>query len=329
MPSNKVFRKAALDRLASPEQLHTLMRVTDAKGWLALLGCALIILTALLWSIFGTLQTKVSASGILLSGGALAEVTAVSEGQIASVEIEAGDNLKKGQLVARIAQPFLEKDIESLRRRLAELPQAQDAGVAGAAGASAGDARRRLELKIAGLERQLKANSALLSALDGRVVEVRAAVGDRVVPGTPIAAVERLGQEQKLEALLYFDSHRGKAMKPGMEIELSPSVVRKERHGVLLGRVRSVEDFPSTRRGMMGALRNEQLVESFIQEAGGAPIAVRAELITDSTTQSGFRWSSGKGPPVVLTSGTRLAGAVITRTQRPIALVFPALDYGG
>ncbi len=80
---------------------------------------------------------------------------------------------------------------------------------------------------------------------------------------------------------------------------------------------------------MMGALRNDQLVDSFIQEAGGAPIAVRAELITDGSTPSGYRWSSGKGPDVNLTSGTRCAGAVITRAQRPIALVFPALDSDG
>jgi HlyD family secretion protein len=80
---------------------------------------------------------------------------------------------------------------------------------------------------------------------------------------------------------------------------------------------------------MMGALRNEQLVDSFIQEAGGAPIAVRAELTADKGTPSGFRWSSGKGPDVNLTSGTRCSGAVITRSQRPIALVFPALDSGG
>jgi len=80
---------------------------------------------------------------------------------------------------------------------------------------------------------------------------------------------------------------------------------------------------------MMGALRNEQLVESFIQSAGGAPIAVRAELLPDKATPSGYRWSSGAGPEVTLTSGTQCNAAVITRTHRPIALVFPALDYGG
>ena len=34
-----------------------------------------------------------------------------------------------------------------------------------------------------------------------------------------------------------------------MRVELVPSVTRKERDGVLLGRVRNVESFPSTRAG--------------------------------------------------------------------------------
>ena len=150
-----------------------------------------------------------------------------------------------------------------------------------------------------------------------------------MVAGKPVLAIEREGDGAGLEALLYFDSHIGKSLKPGMQIELVPSVVRKERSGVLLGRVKTVEQYPSTRAGMMGALRNEQLVDQFIQSAGGTPIAVRAEIFRDKSTPSGFKWSSGAGPDVTLTSGTPVGAAVITRTHRPIALVFPAFDYGG
>jgi len=63
-----------------------------------------------------------------------------------------------------------------------------------------------------------------------------------------------------------------------------------------------------------------------LQETNGTPIAVRAELLTQSDTPSGYRWSSGNGPDLTLTSGTRSIGYVTTRTQRPLALVFPALE---
>jgi HlyD family secretion protein len=113
-----------------------------------------------------------------------------------------------------------------------------------------------------------------------------------------------------------------------MEVQLAPSIVKKERYGLLLAKVRTVESFPSTRQGMMRVLHNEQLVDSFLSETNGTPIGVRAELQRQAGTPSGYRWSSGRGPDVVLTSGTRCIGYVTTRTQRPIELVFPAIEFG-
>jgi biotin carboxyl carrier protein len=323
MKQQKLFRKAALDRLSSPEQLHTLMRVTDAKGWLALAGCALILLTGTVWGTVGKVQTKVGASGILLGGGGLAELEAPGEGDLKSVNVSEGTKVQKDQVVAELAQPALVQQIETAKRRLEELEQDANSG---ALSVSQVSRRDRLKADLDRLEKQLQQNATIKSTVDGRIVEVLAGTGDHVTSGNPIAVVERAGE---LEVLLYFDSYVGKSLRPGMALEIVPSVARKERYGVLLGRVKAVEHYPSTRAGMIGTLRNEQLADSFIQAAGGAPIAVRAEILRDPNTPSGYRWSSGRGPELKITSGTRCTGAVITRTHRPIALVFPALDHGG
>ena len=185
------------------------------------------------------------------------------------------------------------------------------------------------ERQIHQLEERFTQNSHVVSTHAGRVIEVRSMVGDVLVPGQPIISLELTGEHQSLEALLYVDSRQGKALRPGMQVQLVPSVVRRERHGVLLGKVRVVESFPSTRRGMMRVLHNEQLVDAFLSETANTPIAVRAELEFDNKTPTGFRWSSGTGPDLTLTSGTRCAAYVTTRSQRPIGLVFPALDFGG
>ena len=97
MQGNKVFRQAVLDRLASPEQLHTLMRVTDAKGWLALLGCALLLGDrGRSGAIRGSVPTKLQASGILIHSGGLADVVAVGAGQITALEVDVGDVVTQG-----------------------------------------------------------------------------------------------------------------------------------------------------------------------------------------------------------------------------------------
>jgi HlyD family secretion protein len=121
MEKNKVFRQAVLDRLASPEQLHTLMQVTDAKGWLALVGLWLLLATAVVWGIFGRVPSKVEASGILIHSGGLADVVAVGAGQVSVLKVEVGDYVKKGQLIAQVAQPELTEQIASLEARLFEL----------------------------------------------------------------------------------------------------------------------------------------------------------------------------------------------------------------
>jgi HlyD family secretion protein len=341
---------------------------------------------------------------------------ALGVGQITSIEVEVGDRVEKGQVIARVAQPELTQQIGVLEARLAELRAVhektmvagrQDTGLRLQASAqqrqnlesaiaaneqrakeleerlasqtrlyqkglvtkevvdNTREALRSAEVSITGMradmqrvavdrfsaerandtalmndqlqiqetERQLRLqrekleqNTTVVSTHTGRVVELRAMVGDLLAPGTPVVSLERADEQGTLEAVLYVDYREGKLLRPGMEVQLSPSIVKKERHGVLLGRVKSVEDFPSTRRGMMRILHNEQLVDSFLAEAQGTLIALRAELLVDPGTPSGYRWSSGSGPDLLLTSGTRCSARVTTRTQRPIALLFPLLD---
>jgi HlyD family secretion protein len=74
---------------------------------------------------------------------------------------------------------------------------------------------------------------------------------------------------------------------------------------------------------MLRALRNEDLVKSLC--AGGAPIVVTIALSPDRATPSGYRWSSGSGPPIAIQSGTICSAAVVIRKQTPASLVLPFL----
>jgi HlyD family secretion protein len=182
------------------------------------------------------------------------------------------------------------------------------------------------ERQIDLLMERLKAQSTILSPHGGRVVELRATVGDVIAPGTLIVSLERTADKGSLEAVLYVDSRLGKRVETGMPVKLTPSVVKRERHGVLLGEITAVEGYSSTRLGMMRVLHNESLVDAFLTETSAAPIALRAKLELDDKTPSGYRWSSGKGPDLVLSSGTRLEADITTSTQRPISLVFTLLN---
>jgi len=78
-----------------------------------------------------------------------------------------------------------------------------------------------------------------------------------------------------------------------------------------------------TPEGMAAVLHNEALVRSFSHE--GAPYSVLVQLERDRAAVSGYRWSSGTGPPIRLTTGTIARAEITTREQPPIDLVVPIM----
>ncbi len=101
----KLFRQAALDRLASPEQLDRLVTVTDAHGWVALSAVAVLLLFLIVWSVFGAIPTHVKGQGIILSqSGQVADAMAQAPGILTKFTVALHENVRKGQPVAIIDQ---------------------------------------------------------------------------------------------------------------------------------------------------------------------------------------------------------------------------------
>lgn len=125
MATRSVFRQAALDRLASPERLDELMRVTGPQAWLALSALGVLLATLVGWGVLGRINTRVEGQGILL-GGDVYEVVSRWSGRVAKLHVTIGQEMAAGELVAELDQPELMQAIENARARLADL-QAEDA----------------------------------------------------------------------------------------------------------------------------------------------------------------------------------------------------------
>jgi HlyD family secretion protein len=179
------------------------------------------------------------------------------------------------------------------------------------------EARRQMD-QLAG---ELGRNTQVVSPIDGRVLEIKVSSGSVLNIGTPVIAVESEGT--MLEALIYLPADRGKTVKPGMEVRLEPSTVKREEFGTMIGTVVTVSEFPITPQGMAAVLHNDSLVNRFSRE--GAPYAAVVRLHPDETTESGYRWAVGGGPALKLTSGTLTRAEITTREQRPLDLVVPML----
>jgi HlyD family secretion protein len=143
-------------------------------------------------------------------------------------------------------------------------------------------------------------------------------VGNLITTGGRILSLEKLDQE--LEAVVFVPAAEGKRIQKNMPVRLSPSTVKKEESGFILGTVNTVLPFPSTPEGMMRVLRNNELVRQWA--AIGAPIEIHVSLQKDGR---GYRWSSVKKSPPTINSGTLCTSAIIVESNSPISLVFPIL----
>ena len=179
------------------------------------------------------------------------------------------------------------------------------------------EARRQMD-QLAG---DLARNTEVASPIDGRVIEIKVSPGSVLSVGTPVIGIETEGST--LDALLFIPADRGKSVKPGMEVRIEPSTVKREEFGTLVGTVVTVSEFPITPQGMLAALHNDNLVTRFSRE--GAPYAAVVRLQPDKASVSGYRWAVGSGPPIRLTSGTLTRAEITTRQQRPLDLVVPLM----
>lgn len=94
-----IFRTQALEKLSSPEQLDQLIRVTTLRGWLALAGLACLLAPLFGWALWGSLETRTVAQGVLLPEGGLCLVPAPQDGQVSEIRTWLGGQIEPGQVV--------------------------------------------------------------------------------------------------------------------------------------------------------------------------------------------------------------------------------------
>ncbi|NJO02948.1 MAG: NHLP bacteriocin system secretion protein [Bacteroidia bacterium] len=116
-----IFRKKALEKLSSPDNIHEMVQVTSSRSWLALLALVSLVIFLIAWSFFGELPKSIQGQGILIQSGGLAEVTLLGSGIVNQLLVEEGDYVQKDDTLAIVAQPELQLQIRNLNEKLAYL----------------------------------------------------------------------------------------------------------------------------------------------------------------------------------------------------------------
>jgi HlyD family secretion protein/Biotin-lipoyl like len=99
------FRKQALERLSSPEELDRLVRVSRPATWIALVGLLVVVAAVVLWATLSTITTTASGLGFVLPEGGLIAASAARSGIVQQVEVKPGQRVQAGDVVATLGEP--------------------------------------------------------------------------------------------------------------------------------------------------------------------------------------------------------------------------------
>lgn len=196
-----LFSRAAVDKLHAPEKPDMLLPVTSPIGWMGLVAVAMLIISVVLWSIFGSFTVKVDGVGLIMDSGGLANISHMMGGKVAHLYVHSGSKVKAGDIIARMEQSELSADTQMAQHgtQLAE---------------SMRDTMGKAYQYKSKMYRQ-EISQDVISHYNGVVTQVLVQEGSVVDSGEPIASVRLTQKRRDLTGVLYVPLTRERAWKWG------------------------------------------------------------------------------------------------------------------
>lgn len=170
---------------------------------------------------------------------------------------------------------------------------------------------------------QMKRDGVIRSQYSGTIAEMMVVPGQVMSAGARLLTVEIEQGEVGLLSLSYFAIGDGKKIEPGMDVQVIPDGIERERFGGITGKVYSVSPTPIQKDAVVSTIGNTDVVQSLIPSGGF--IEVRSRLLEDGAMASGYRWSSSRGPKMQITAGLTHAVRVRVEGRAPISYLLPVL----
>jgi membrane fusion protein (multidrug efflux system) len=210
---SSIFRREAIEAHARPKSEGELLRLSPSwTSWTFYLLIALFLVGAV-YSVAGTLNEWAAGPGLVVIDGRV-PVVARSSGIVLSVEVQPGQRVSRGQLLARFnsqaEQTQFEEaktQYEALVRRVLRDPGDQ------AARAQVGDRESAMQLA-----RQRFENSAYRAEEAGIISDIRIVVGQSINGGDEIFSIVKDGAKYRFRA--YIPGHNRPLLRKGQKMRI-------------------------------------------------------------------------------------------------------------
>lgn len=121
----------------------------------------------------------------------------------------------------------------------------------------------------------------------------------------------------------YYDMEKAEV---NMKAATAPFNVDQNRYGKIESIITEVTFYPASDAFILNIIGNSDAVKTFTEK--GPVYYARAILLTDTTTVSGLKWTSKKGPPFKITAGMSCEVDIYAADYPPISFIIPFIKKG-
>lgn len=160
----------------------------------------------------------------------------------------------------------------------------------------------------------------IYSPINGTLLEWLVQPGSHLKTGELIAWLDAGEGKEGIVFYGYVPIEMRKIPK-GARVEIELTSVNPQEYGALVGKVIQVNEKPITPELLSLSIHNKALIEQLLQKHS-AIIEILIEPQKDPNTPSGYKWTSGKGPAIDLTTGTIAKFKAIVDVESPFNYYF-------
>ena len=161
---------------------------------------------------------------------------------------------------------------------------------------------------------------AITATADGKITEILVEVDSKVYSGAEVARYTPDVEESQV-IVCYVPLTMAKQLEQGMKVLIYPTSVDSQKYGHMEATVESVGEYAAATSNMWYVLGADNLLaDQFL--ANGAVVSVVCRLKTDSSTASGYYWTSDNGGDITVSNGTIVSAKIVTDESAPITKLF-------
>ena len=229
MTGNGLFRKEALDTVSNPEQLDQHVRITRPYIWVLISAITVMAIFVGIWAFTGDISSGTDATGVVFPADSVMISNSKNAGTVTDVLVKENSRVEKGDVLAVIPNIDLLQQIASLR--------------------SSGNTAALDALKY-----QYIASSFITVDKPGTITGITS-LNASVQSGDQVAInISDQSNSNSKEILAYVPFSVAMNFKVGMQAQVTPSNVKREEYGYMLGTITRIGTSTVTEESIMKAM---------------------------------------------------------------------------